>query len=396
MDERRRMIELYESGWTQSELADEFGLTWRCVHKWIKRHREEPELGLYERSRAPRSSPYRKTEMAIDELVALKHRFPLFGPAKLVTFLSAEHRMAPCTASEILKARGMVRSRRPRRGAVLVNRSPIVIPGPGHTMTTDYKGHFRLGSRRYCYPLTMAEPVSRFVLAIDAFLSSNGTQAKRSYERVFREYGVPWQIVHDGGSPFCAPAALGAISELTKWWVHHGILPVRIEPGRPQQNGRLERMHLDLKEWTTQPPERTLAAQQRRFDEFRELFNTVRPHQAHGQHPPKQFFEPYPRQYPTRLPELNYDDTMMVRRVRHNGQVRWQAKLIYLSGVLAGEIVGFKQIADEWWDIYFGPLWIARWDDRKKHVLHVEAVGKRAPQHSEERVPQPEGSYQTD
>lgn len=391
MDERERMIELYEQGWTQAELAEEFGVSWHCVHKWVRRHNEQPEMGLVEQSRAPRSSPQRKSRGAIEELIGLKKQFRYFGPAKLVKFLSAENRMAACTASEILKAQGMVKVRRPRRGTVLVERVQIVIPGPGHTMTTDYKGHFRLGSRRYCYPLTMAEPFSRYVLAIDALMSTDGRQARRSYERVFRKYGVPLQIVHDGGSPFCAATALGGISELTKWWVHLGIVPIRIAPGRPQQNGRLERMHLDLKEWTTQPPERTMAAQQRRFDEFRELFNTVRPHQAHNQRPPAEFFEPYARPYPSRLPELTYDEQTLVRRVRTNGEVRWQGRLVYLSGVLAGERVGFKRADGEWWDIYFGPLLIARWDDRKKHFLRVEAVGKRTPQPGEECVPRPEG-----
>ncbi len=391
MDERERMIDLHKDGWTQSDLAEEFGVTWRCVHKWVKRYLDEPELGMTERSRAPRSSPQRKTVEAVLELIELKRRFPRFGPAKLVTFLSPEHRMAPCTASEILKAEGMVRSRRPRRGAVMVDVSPIVIPGPGHTMTTDYKGQFRLGSRRYCYPLTMAEPVSRYVLAIKGFLHIDGAEAKKSYERTFRRYGVPFQIVHDGGSPFCAPAALGAISELTKWWVHLGIHPVRIQPGRPQQNGRLERMHRDLKDWTTNPPARTLSGQQRLFDEFRELFNTVRPHQAHGQRPPSAYFQHYPREFPSRLPELTYPDDMIVRRVRHNGQIRWQAGLVYLSGALSGEIVGLRQVNDDWWDVFFGPLRIARWDDRKKRFLRIEAVGKRTPQQGEERVPRPEG-----
>ena len=390
MDERQEMIVDYEAGWTKADLAREYGVSWQCVHKWIERYRND--LGLEERSRAPHTSPQRKGAEAVEELLALKRRYPRFGPAKLVTFLSPEHRMAACTGSEILKAHGMVRVRRPRPGTTLIERVPILVPGPRHTMTTDYKGEFRLGSRRYCYPLTMAEPVSRYVLAIDAFMSNDGASAKRSYERVFREWGVPLQIVHDGGSPFCAAAALGGISELTKWWVHLGIHPVRIAPGRPQQNGRLERMHLDLKEWTTQPPERTLAAQQRRFDAFREMFNNVRPHQAHRQQPPARFFQGYPRAYPARLPELTYPDDMIVRRVRHNGEIRWQGQLVYLSGVLAGEIVGLRGMTDDWWDLYFGPLHIARWDDRKKRLLRVNAVGKRAPQQGEERVPRPEGS----
>ena len=377
MDEREQMIRLYEAGWSQMELASEFRVSWRCVHKWVGRHKEDPAAGMVERSRAPLTSPQKKSQAAVDELIALKGKYPLFGPAKLVEFLSASNRMAPCTAAEILKANGLVKARRSRPGTILIRRTPIFIPGPGHTMATDYKGQFRLGSHRYCFPLKMGEPVSRCVLCIEALSNNDGQQARRIFERVFREYGVPFQIIHDGGSPFCAAAALAGISELVKWWVHLGILPVRIDPGRPQQNGRLERMHKDLKAWTTRPPERTLAAQQRRFDEFRELFNFVRPHQSHQQVPPAMFFEGYPRSFPNRLPQLTYADDMVVRRVRNNGEVRWQGRLTYLSGVLAGEPVGFRQAEDDWWDVYFGPLLIARWDDRRKRFLRVQTIGKR-------------------
>lgn len=377
VDERTTMVGLHLSGWTKADLAEEFGVSWRCVHKWVERFRVEGEDGLDERSRAPKSSPQRKGHEAVEELLALKRRFPRFGPAKLITFLVPEHRMAACTASEILDAHGLVRKRRPRQRRVLVARSPIVVPGPGHTLATDYKGHFRVGSGEYCYPLTMADPASRFVLAIDAFRAIDGAEAKRSYERVFRANGVPSQIIHDGGSPFCAPASIGAISELTKWWVHLGIHPIRIEPGRPQQNGRLERMHRDLKEWTAQPPAPTLARQQKRFDEFRELFNHIRPHESHGQKPPSSFFKPYGRPYPRRLPQIEYADHMVVRRVRHNGEIRWKGQLVYVGGVLAGEHVALRKAEDDWQDMYFGPLLIARWDERKKRLIKVEQVGRR-------------------
>jgi putative transposase len=200
-----------------------------------------------------------------------------------VTFLSSEHRMAASTAGEILKRHGLVRPRRRRRGVVRVERSPIIVPASGHTMTADYKGHFRLGNRHYCYPLTIADPASRYIFAIEALASTNGNRARPVFERVFREYGLPEQIVTDNGSPFCAPASLGAISELSKWWIRLGIRPVRIDRGKPQQNAIHERMHRTLKEWTTCPAQRTMPSQQCSFDEFRLEYNTVRPHQSLGQ-----------------------------------------------------------------------------------------------------------------
>lgn len=378
VDERTTMVELYLDGWTKADLAAEFGVSWRCVHKWVERFSCEGEKGLKERSRAPHRSPQRKSSEAISELLALKKRLPRLGPAKLVTFLAPEHRMAVCTASEILDTHGLVRKRRPRQRRVLVDRVPIVVPGPGHTLATDYKGHFRMGNGQYCYALTMADPATRYVLAIDGFGSIDGADAQRSYERVFRACGVPEQIIHDGGSPFCAPAAIGAISELTKWWVHLGIHPIRIEPGRPQQNGRLERMHKDLKEWTTEPPARTLTGQQKRFDEFRDVFNNIRPHEAHGQKPPASFFKPYGRPYPRRLPPIEYGEDMRIRRVRHNGEIRWAGHLVYVGGVLAGEYVAMRKAADDWQDLYFGPLLIARWDERKKRLIRVEQTSRRS------------------
>lgn len=391
VDEREEMIRMYECGWRKSDLAEHFGVTWRCVHNWVKRHLADPELGLLERSRAPLTNPHQKSAAVVEELLALKRKFPLYGPCKLVTFLSEQSRMAASTAGEILKQHDLVRRRRPRRGAVQIERSPIVIPGAGHTMTADFKGHFRLTNGQYCYPLTIAEPVSRYVFAIDALTSTSGDPARVVFERVFREHGVPEQILTDNGSPFCAPASLGAISELSKWWIRLGILPVRIRLGRPQQNGVHERMHRTLKESSTRPPAATIRGQQRKFDEFRQEFNTIRPHQSLGQQPPVTHLEPYRREYTRRLRPLEYRSGMEVRRVRTNGEIRWRGELLYVSGVLAGENIAFER-HDEWaWNIYFGPVLLGRYDERHKQVLRIRSVGKRAPQQGEERVPRPEG-----
>jgi putative transposase len=391
MNDRELMIRLYNDGWTQAELAERFGVSWRCVHKWIARWRTDPVFGLCERSRGPLGRPRTTPLQYVDELLALKQQHPRYGPAKLVTFLSSEHRMAASTAGEILKRHGLVRARRRRRGVVRVERSPIIVPASGHTMTADYKGHFRLGNRHYCYPLTIADPASRYIFAIEALASTNGNRARPVFERVFREFGLPEQIVTDNGSPFCAPASLGAISELSKWWIRLGIRPVRIDRGKPQQNAIHERMHRTLKEWTTCPAQRTMPSQQCSFDEFRLEHNTVRPHQSLGQGRPIDSLQHYRRPYPNRLPELEYPADMVVRRVRSNGEIRWCGGFIYLSGVLAGETIGLRLFSDDTYDVYFGAVFIGRLDERRKSVLRIEAVPGRAPQMGEERAQRPEG-----
>ena len=197
-----------------------------------------------------------------------------------------------------------------------------------------------------------------------------GPQVRRILERAFREYGLPWTIRSDNGPPF-ASVGLGSLSPLAVWWVKLGIVPERIEPGHPEQNGRLERLHRTLKAETASPPRATTRRQQRAFDTFRQTYNIERPHEALGQQPPARRYHASPRSYPSRVRGPEYDLEMTVRQVRTNGQIKWKGNTIYLSESLKGEPIGLKQRDNRFWTIYFGPLSIGLLDDHARCILNT-------------------------
>lgn len=346
-------------GVSVAEAAERQGIGRSCGYKWAARYRALGVRGLEELSRAPEYSPYRTTQPVVDELVALKNRYPDFGPAKLAAMLAerhGKHVLAVSTAGELLSRHGLVRKRRPRQpSAGPIGHSPFIVAGAGDSMTTDFKGQFPTTNGALCYPLTIADPFSRFVFAIDALSSTRTETARAGFERVFRTYGIPRQMISDNGTPFCSTRSLGGLTQLSRWWIELGIMPVRTEPGHPEQNGIHERMHRTLKAWIRRNQKSSLRAQQRSFNAFRQEFNHVRPHQSLGQRTPASAFKPY-RSFSSRPKTLDYDTNMDVRSVRTNGQVKWNGKLIYLSEVLAGANVGFLEIGEAIWSIHFGAV----------------------------------------
>lgn len=238
----------------------------------------------------------------------------------------------------------------------------VVVPCEGHSMSADHKGAFRLGNGQYCHPLTIADPASRYIFAVDVMSGTNVAPAMAAFERVFREWGIPEQIITDNGNPFCAARALGGLTGLSKMWIRLGIQHVRIQPGRPQQNGIHERMHRTLKQAATRPPERTMRVQQRRFAAFMDEFNNVRPHQALGQETPASRVRRYRREFPNRLTEIEYPSSAEVRTIRANGEMKWKGDKLFVSEVLAGERVAMLQLNDDRWDLYFASARLATWD----------------------------------
>ena len=233
-------------------------------------------------------------------------------------------------------------------------------------MTVDYKGEFLLGNHCYCYPLTIVDYVSRYILACDAFTSTQYEHTRKAFERVFRQHGLPRAILSDNGSPFGSPG-LGRLSRLSLWWIRLGISIERIVPGHPEQNGAHERMHKTLKAETTRPPEKTLEQQQKRFDRFRHEFNNERPHESLGQKRPATIYTPSPRPYPETLPPIEYPGHLMTRKVDHSGQIRWKDyERLFLSHTLHGEIVALEEIDDGMWSLFYGPVLLARFDERER------------------------------
>jgi putative transposase len=356
VDERKRLIALWEAGHTPSELARRFGVSRPTVYEVIGRWMAEGELGLEDRSRRPHSNGRQTSVRVTAALLSVKDRYPHYGPDKLVRLLrDQDMELSPSTARDILRRNGRVQSRRARPPRWSPSATPAIqVPGPGHSMSADHKGQFLLGNRRYCFPLTIADPASRYVFAVEALGSTSVDAAVPVFERVFRQWGVPEQIITDNGTPFCTARALGGLTELSKMWIKLGIQHVRIQPGRPQQNGIHERMHRTLKHDATQPPEANMSAQQRRFDAFIEEFNSVRPHQALGQERPASRVECYRRQYPTRLQPIDYPSSFQVRIVRPDGRIKWKGELLFVTDVLRGEPVAMLEVDEDQWHLYFG------------------------------------------
>ena len=365
MSAKEALILDVNRGMSVSAAAENHGVARSCAYKWVRRYKQQGAAGLVELSRVPEYSPNRTEQAIEDELVQLKGKYPHFGPAKLVAMLNeshGEHVLAVSTAGSLLSRHGLIKKRRSRqRSPGPIGHSPFQVAGAGDTMTTDYKGQFRMTNGVLCYPLTIADPFSRYVFAIEAMPSTVMIGAKAVFERVFREYGIPRQLVSDNGSPFCCTHSLGGLTQLSRWWIELGIIPIRIEPGHPEQNGIHERMHRTLKDWIRQNPQSSQRAQQRCFHAFRQEFNYVRPHQSLGQKPPASALMSY-RPFSSRPKKLEYDTTMDVRSVRSNGQIKWEGGQLFMSEVLAGANVGLLEIGEAVWSIYFGPVLIGYLD----------------------------------
>ena len=370
-DDRRRLVALWEQGWRPTELARHFAISRPTVYATLERWLELGESGLEDHSRRPLSNSRQVRPEVVAALLDIKDRYPRWGPDKLVRLLRDDGiELSASTARDILRRNGRVEARRARAARWSPAETPkILVPSAGHTMSADYKGHFRLRNGRYCYPLTVADPASRYVFAIDALESNRVGPARKVFERVFREWGMPEQIISDNGVPFCASRSIGGLTELSKLWIKLGIQHVRIEPGRPQQNGIHERMHGTLKREATQPPQATCTAQQRRFETFRREFNDVRPHQALGQERPCTFVRHYRRPYPDRLPQVEYPSSFAVRTVRSQGAIKWQGELVFVGEVLIGERVALAPDGEDRWQLYFGPVRLATWND---HIRKFE------------------------
>jgi transposase InsO family protein len=310
----------------------------------------------------------------VERLIAAKRGHLRWGPKKLVAWLQAQdpqvHWPAPSTAGDILRRAGLVRRRLGRRRSAPWGHPFATAAAPNDVWAIDLKGWFRTGDGVRCDPLTVADAATRYLLVCQGLRQPRGPEVRRVLERAFREYGLPWAIRTDNGPPF-ASTGLGGLSRLSVWWVKLGILPERIAPGHPEQNGRLERLHRTLKAETASPPQATWQSQQRAFDAFRRLYNEERPHEALGQRPPATVYGPSSRPYPPRLREPEYGSTMVVRRVRSNGEIKWRGGLLYLSEALRGEPVGLHQHDERYWTVHYGPLQIALMDDHARKLYRV-------------------------
>jgi transposase InsO family protein len=284
---------------------------------------------------------------------------------------------APSTAAAILKRAGMVADRKRRRRANPTGLPPNAAGTSNDVWGTDFKGHFKMGDGRYCYPLTMQDCSSRFFLRCQGMHNNTCEFAKPVYEDAFREYGLPNAILSDNGSPF-GSATFSGLTDLSAWWVRLGIDVLRIEPGHPEQNGRLERLHGTLKLEATRPPKASLNAQQRVFNRFRREFNEERPHEAIGNMTPSSAYTPSTKSYPGRVPKPEYPGTFEVRRLNKNGEVHFQSYRFTISRSLRFDDVGFEAIEDGMWRVHFYALQLGTFNERAGVLSRPGCVIKTA------------------
>ncbi len=372
MDQRTQFIADYlRDSLSVTELCLLYGVSRKTGYKWIDRYLRCGPAGLEEHSRVPRNSPHQTPEDIVAAILEARRRHPSWGAKKLLTLLAKRHPVtllpSRSTVCDILNRHGLVPKRRQRRRIGHPGKPTSAILAPNDVWSADYKGHFKTGNGLYCYPLTVTDGFSRFLLGCQALSSTAVQEAKPVFTRLFKEFGLPKRIRTDNGVPF-ATNTLARLSQLSAWWVRLGVLPELIEPGKPQQNGRHERMPRTLKAETTRPSAGSLAAQQRNFNRFREEFNHERPHEALDQQTPGSVYTPSPREMPDKLPPLEYPDRFEIRYVSANGGIRWNSDWVNVSTVCAGEYVGLEEIDDGIWNVYFGTLKLGRFHERHMRI----------------------------
>jgi transposase InsO family protein len=379
MDQKRLFVADYLTrSFTIVELCNRFGISRPTAYKWIQRFLSRGYDGLDELPRRPSRCPHRTPDEQVEVVLGLRRKHPTWGPKKLLRILTKRHPSvdwpARSTVADILKRHGVVEAKRRRTYPGHPGRPMSAMVHPNDVWCADYKGEFKTMDGIYCYPLTVTDGCSRFLLECKALLSTEHAQAKPIFAKLFRCYGLPRIIRTDNGVPF-ASTAIGRLSRLSVWWIRLGIFPELIQPGRPAQNGRHERMHKTLKRETTRPPAASLRAQQLRFNRFREEFNTERPHEALDQETPASLYRPSLREYPVRLPPVEYPEHFETRLVSRNGGFRWGAVRVPITHTLEEQYVGLEEVDDGKWDVYFCNVRLGQLDERTFTIK--DALGNR-------------------
>jgi transposase InsO family protein len=372
VDARVRFIaEVNDSEETFAALCRKYGISRKTGYKWCERYEELGLAGLDTRAPVARTCPHKTDDALVTLLVALRKDHPSWGPKKLKARLEAEGSSdvpAASTIGELLKRYGLVRPRRRRVYPPSMTPQPLAeATAPNDTWCVDFKGHFALGDKTRCYPLTLSDQVSRYLLKCESVDKPDVQHVRPHFERAFREFGLPLRIRSDNGPPF-ATTGIGGLSELSVWWIKLGIAPERIEPGKPQQNGRHERMHRTLKQEVASKPEANRQAQQLSFDRFRHEYNDVRPHEALAMATPSARYTTSRRVMPASLSSPQYPSTMEVRRVKHAGGMSWQGVEVHLTPLLSGEPVGVEPLDEQRWRLHYGPVVLAELTMRGKEL----------------------------
>jgi len=355
MDERIKFVARLLQGEKMAELCREFGISRKTGYKFWDRYKDVGLHGLTDRSRRPVRYANQLPIQIECEILRIKKDKPSWGAPKIREILRRKYpevrTPAKSTIHCILDRHGLVTRRKNRR--FKLQGTPLTIHhNPNDLWCADYKGEFMLANKQYCYPLTVTDSCSRYLLACEGLESTKEVYAFNIFEQIFQKYGLPTTIRTDNGLPFASPHALFGLSRLSVWWLRLGIFIERIKPGNPQQNGRHERMHLTLKKEATKPPGENFLQQQEKFDNFIQEFNTERPHQAIGMKFPSEIYTPSPRPYKG-IQELHYPFHDKTAIVTTCGRICIDKHKINLSHVFAGQNMGVKEVTDGIWLVTF-------------------------------------------
>jgi putative transposase len=355
MDERLRFVARLLEGEKMAPLCREFDISRKTGYKLFERYKDCGLEGLSDRSRRPYRHANQLPFQIEQQIIELKKDKPSWGAPKIREKLRRRYPELQCpaisTVHAILDRNGLVKRRRRRR--YKAEGTPLSRPlAPNDLWCADYKGEFMLADKRYCYPLTVTDSASRYLLCCEALATTREMFAFSAFERIFKDFGLPLAIRTDNGLPFASPNALFGLSRLSVWWLRLGIEIERIKPGCPQQNGRHERMHLTLKQEATKPAAANFLQQQGRFDRFLDEYNNERPHQALGMKYPAECYANSSRPY-RGLPTLDYPFHDKTITVTTCGRICFNQRKVNLSTVFAGQKVGIKQIDEQIWLVSF-------------------------------------------
>jgi transposase InsO family protein len=373
MDEKTSFILEWEAGEsTVSALCQSFGISRTLAYRYINRYLDYGPAGLQGQPRAPRRVWNRTAEEFEKAIVELRRQKPRRGALKLREGLRERFGNVPLPAVStielILKRNGLVKKRKRVRRIREVH--PIFqAKGPNEIWSADFKGEFRMGNMRYCYPLTVMDSYSRYVLAVVGMHKPTYEGTKAVFEALFKQYGLPKQIHTDNGEPFASAVSLSRLTRLAVWFMDLGIVPVYSDPAHPEQNGSHERMHEELKAEATRPPAYSLGLQQRKFDAFRQEYNEERPHQALGQRKPREFYRDSPRRLPRKMAEWKYPAGICVKYVCRNGAIRWGAgKWVMVTTTLIEKYIGLEEMAAGKWRVYYRDTLLGYLDEKTMRI----------------------------
>ena len=365
--------------WSLAELCRDFGISRKTGYKWLERYDQEGVEGLKDQSRAPREHPNALDDSVEEQVIAIREKHPSWGARKIRACLERDEApVVPATSTigAILRTNGLTLNLR-RKPASRPTAGPLAHATEANRVwCADFKGWFRTADRERIDPLTITDAHTRYLLRCQSVKGVDYAHSKPVFEAAFREYGLPERIRTDNGAPFGSNGESG-LTGLSVWWIMLGIQPERISPGKPQQNGRHERMHRTLKEETASPPATNRRAQQQRFDAFRREYNEERPHEALGQKTPASLYVPSSREYPKRLPDICYPIEWTLRRVSPGGQMRWRKELVFVAHALGGQTVGLEPIDDRYWRVWFSFYEVGVMDTKHLRVVRPARWEKR-------------------